>query len=155
MTPTLYGSLQSTCTQRVILVLLELGVPYEFSHIVLQNGEHKVWTENIAFYFLVGNAPIGKHADLDETAIQEPAFVKDYHPFGLLPVLDDNDVRIFESRAICRYLVAKHGGSDSILATGLDGAPAEIGRFEQALSVEYSNFDPAMKTLSYELLFKG
>lgn len=38
----LYGSLHSTCTQRVILVLAELGVKYEFTDIKLQEGEHKV-----------------------------------------------------------------------------------------------------------------
>jgi len=32
------------------------------------------------------------------------------HPLGRVPVLDDGDVRIFESGAIIEYVLARHGG---------------------------------------------
>lgn len=38
----LYGSLQSTRTQRVMLVCNELGIEYDLMEKSMQNGEHKV-----------------------------------------------------------------------------------------------------------------
>ena len=40
------------------------------------------------------------------------------HPLGRVPVLDDGDIRIFESGAIVEYLVARH--SDGALKPGVD-----------------------------------
>jgi len=37
-----YGSMLSTCTQRVISVLIELGLDYELSEVNMQKGEQKV-----------------------------------------------------------------------------------------------------------------
>ncbi|MCG8490198.1 MAG: glutathione S-transferase family protein [Sneathiellales bacterium] len=34
---------------------------------------------------------------------------KERHPLGRVPVLDDGDVRLFESGAIAQYLMARHG----------------------------------------------
>lgn len=42
MSVKLLGSAQSTCTQRVLLVLRELGVEYDLEEISMQKGEHKV-----------------------------------------------------------------------------------------------------------------
>ncbi|KAK7013308.1 glutathione S-transferase [Favolaschia claudopus] len=47
-------------------------------------------------------------------------------PFGLVPVLDDGGFILYESRAICRYLAGKY--------------PTAL--FDQAVSVEFSNFYP-------------
>ncbi|KAH6964681.1 thioredoxin-like protein [Fusarium avenaceum] len=120
----LYGSLHSTCTQRVILILAELGVKHEFTEIKFQEGEHMA-----------------------------EDYVRSYHPFGRVPVLDDEGLRIFESRAICRYLVAKYGrNSDLYLET--DQSPEDVAHYEKASSVEYSYFDPTMKSLAFEKIFK-
>ncbi|KAF4462845.1 glutathione S-transferase [Fusarium albosuccineum] len=124
MTLTLYGSLQSTCTKRVLLVLRELGVTdYRLSNIDMQKGEH-----------------------------QEPNYVQDFHPVGRIPVLDDDGTRLFESRAICQYLVTKYG-SGGALDKETQTLP-ELATYEQAASVEYSYFDPSMKSLAYENIFK-
>jgi glutathione S-transferase len=42
MTIRLHGSKLSTCTQRVMLVLNELELPYEFVAVDMGKGEHKV-----------------------------------------------------------------------------------------------------------------
>lgn len=38
----LYGSPRSSCTQRVLMTLFELGLDYELVELNLQNAEHKV-----------------------------------------------------------------------------------------------------------------
>ncbi|KAH7142324.1 glutathione S-transferase [Fusarium sp. MPI-SDFR-AT-0072] len=125
MTVTLYGSRQSTCTQRVLLVLYELNITdYRLSNVDMQKGEH-----------------------------HDPTYVQNLHPFGRLPVLDDNGTRLFESRAICQYLVAKYGRG-SALDTRAEQTFAELAAYEQTASVEYCYFDPAMKSLAYENIFK-
>lgn len=39
---TLYGHIYSTCTQRVVLVLEELGLTYDFQVVDMMQGAHKV-----------------------------------------------------------------------------------------------------------------
>ncbi|KAF5687792.1 glutathione S-transferase [Fusarium denticulatum] len=82
-----------------------------------------------------------------------PNFVQEFHPFGRIPVLDDDGTRLFESRAICEYLVAKYG-PHSHLNRRTEQNIAELATYEQAASVEYSYFDPTVKTLAYEKIFK-
>jgi glutathione S-transferase len=79
--------------------------------------------------------------------------VRSYHPFGRIPVLDDEGLRIFESRAICRYLVAKYG-RNSGLYLETDQSPKDVAHYDMASSVEYSYFDPTMKSLAFEKVFK-
>ncbi|KAH7383404.1 thioredoxin-like protein [Cadophora sp. MPI-SDFR-AT-0126] len=121
----LYGTITSACTQRVILVLRELGVEYDFIPVALMKGEHK-----------------------------DPKYTQDVHPFGRIPTLKDGEFQLFESRAICRYLVSKFGGT-SILNSVNKADPVQIGTLEQAISIEYSYFDPQIKALCYENLWKG
>ena len=40
--PKIYGSISSTCTQRVLIVLEELGIDYELISINMRAGVHKV-----------------------------------------------------------------------------------------------------------------
>ncbi|ETS73509.1 hypothetical protein PFICI_14455 [Pestalotiopsis fici W106-1] len=126
MTVQVFGAQYSTCTQRVLAVLHELGVQYSLEFVDMSKGEHK-----------------------------NPGFVDLHHPFGIIPAIEDDGVKLFESRAICRYLVDKYGQSEqkSLLPSKAAGAVG-YGLYEQALSIEYSYFDPSMKSLSYELLFK-
>ncbi|KAF4341192.1 glutathione S-transferase [Fusarium beomiforme] len=125
MTLTIYGSWQSTCTQRVLLVLFELNITdYRLSNVDMQKGEH-----------------------------HEPTYVQKFHPFGRIPVLDDDGTQLFESRAICQYLVAKYGRG-SALHKRTEQNFAELATYEQAASVEYSYFDPTVKSLAYENIFK-
>lgn len=120
----IYGMLQSTCTQRVLLTCLELSIPYELIEVNMMKGEH--------------------HA---------PSYITSHHPFGRVPAIEDGSVHLFESRAICAYLLAKSLPSDVMAPPPLEPGPR--GVFDEAASVEYSYFDPAMKTIAYEKVFKA
>jgi glutathione S-transferase len=79
MTLIVHGAAFSTCTQRVLTTLAELGVDdYKLEPVDMMKGQHK-----------------------------SPDFLK-LQPFGQIPVLKDGDLTIFESRAIVRYLVEKY-----------------------------------------------
>jgi glutathione S-transferase len=58
---------------------------------------------------------------------------------------------LFESRAISRYLVAKYGNGSSLVPSMSDFKA--YGLFEQAASIEYSSFDPAMVGLASERVY--
>ncbi|KAG9590909.1 hypothetical protein KCU77_g4836, partial [Aureobasidium melanogenum] len=119
----LYGSKISTCSQRVMLVMNELNIPYDLIDIDMMKGEHKA-----------------------------PEYVRDIHPFGKVPALEVDSLRIFESKAISRYLVAKYASPNSTL--GLPKTLEDVALLEQAASVEYSYFEPSIFKLAYEKMFK-
>lgn len=64
-------------------------------------------------------------------------------------MFEQGDTKLFESRAICRYLLAKYN-SPLALPQNIE----DLGLFEQADSVGYSYFDPAIVDLAYERIFK-
>lgn len=114
-----YGHPLSTCTRKVLTTLAEKDAPHEFVLVDLTKGEHK-GTEHIA-----------------------------RQPFGQIPVLDDGDFRLYESRAIARYL------DDTLPGTKLTPADAkDRGRMEQWISIEASNFSPSAMKIVWECLFK-
>ena len=98
-------------------------------------------------------------------------------PFGQIPVLDDNGYIIYgervcinssqvrfntdyfffpplESRAIGRYIALKYAnqGTQGLIPDGSDFEAT--GRFEEACSLEYSQFNPSAEGLGQELIFK-
>jgi len=120
----LYGFPRSTCTKRVATILKEKNLPYEL-------------------------IPIS----LAEKANTTPEYLEK-HPFGQVPVLDDNGYHIYESRAIGRYIALKYA-SQGIQDLIPDSSDLEaIGRFEEACSLEHSQFNPSAEGLGQELLFK-
>ncbi|KAJ7716973.1 glutathione S-transferase-like protein [Mycena maculata] len=117
----LYGFHSSTCVRRVATVLLEKQVPFEFVDIDLATAEHK-----------------------------SGAFLE-HQPFGQVPYIEDDGLILYESRAICRYIVEKYP------THGPQLVPTDIiGRalFEQAASIEYCNFDPFCSGAVAEMIFK-
>ncbi|KAG9123815.1 hypothetical protein FRC07_013863 [Ceratobasidium sp. 392] len=119
----IYGSLLSTCTKRVATVCNELGVQYEVVPIDIMKGAHK-----------------------------QPEYLENLQPFGIIPVLEDEDgLKIYESRAIGRYLTAKYGKGSNLLPSSSD--VKAYGLFEQAASIEYSSFDPYASGLTKERVF--
>ncbi|KAJ1305638.1 hypothetical protein OPQ81_000635 [Rhizoctonia solani] len=123
VTVKLYGMPYSTCTKRVWTTAKEIGVDVKIIPIDLATGAHK-----------------------------KPEYLDNYHPFGIIPVLEDEDgTKIFESRAIARYLVAKYAPDSALLPSPSN--PKAYGLFEQAASIEYSTFDPPASSLAFEKVF--
>jgi glutathione S-transferase len=75
--------------------------------------------------------------------------VTDQHPFAKIPAYEDESLKLFESRAICRYLAKRYSQEVDLL-----GSESGLALLEQAASVEYSYFDPPIKGLAYEKIFK-
>lgn len=109
----LYGIASSTCTGRVLVTLFEKDVEdFELKVVNVRKGE--------------GKTP--EHKSLQ--------------PFGLIPVLQDGGLTLFESRAIIRYIADKFQGQ----GTSLYGkTPTERALVEQWLEVEAQNFNAACK----------
>ncbi|KAJ7602913.1 glutathione S-transferase [Mycena polygramma] len=111
-----------TCARRVAMVLHELKIPFEVIEIDLLAGEQKT-----------------------------PA-VLEHSPFGQIPYIDNDGFILYETRAICRYLVAKHPESGLIPTD-----PKAHALFEQAAAVEVATFEPAAgkvwRELSKKIIF--
>jgi glutathione S-transferase len=114
----LYGSPGSTCTRKVLTALQETNTPYQLNLVDLAKGEHK----------------------------QEPHLSR--QPFGQIPVIEDDDVRLFESRAICRYISAK--ANDQLVPVTI----RDRALMDQWSSVEQSNFAPHAMKFIYHYVFK-
>ncbi|KAJ8511071.1 hypothetical protein OPV22_001505 [Ensete ventricosum] len=118
-----YGMPMSTNTIRVLAALNEKGVEFELVIVDLRTGAHK-----------------------------QPDFVA-LNPFGQIPVLEDGDVVLFESRAISRYIATKYSeaGPDLLLS---GGTLAERAAVDLWLEVESQQFGPPIAALVYEALIK-
>ncbi|KAF8701401.1 hypothetical protein AX14_000468 [Amanita brunnescens Koide BX004] len=117
MVLTLYGFPNSSCTRRVAIVLHEKKVTFKFVEVNIRKGE------------------------------QNSAEHLERQPFGQVPVLDDDGFKIYESRAISRYIAIKYKDQGTPLI------PTDIksmALFEQAASVETSNFDPYASGMTRE-----
>ncbi|KAH9925143.1 glutathione transferase [Fomitopsis serialis] len=120
----LYGSPLSTCTRRVAAVLKEKNVPYELIAVDLASGAHK-----------------------------SPEYLAK-QPFGQVPyIVEEDGFQLFESRAIGRYIALKYAGQGNKVLPD----PADlraVAKFEQAASIELSNFDPFASQIAFEKVFK-
>ena len=109
----IYGHPASTCTRKILCTLAEKNASAEFVMVDIMKGEQKS-AEHLA-----------------------------RHPFGVVPVLDDDGFVMYEARAIIRYLDAKLPGASLTPKDLRDHA-----RMEQWFSVEQSYFSPpAMKAI--------
>jgi len=110
----LYGIASSTCTGRVLLSLFEKEVEdFELVIVNVRKGEGK-----------------------------KPEYLK-LQPFGLIPVLEDRDLTLYESRAIIRYIANKYEGQ----GTALYGKDIkERAKVDQWLEVEGQNFNFAIRS---------
>ncbi|CAO3683356.1 unnamed protein product [Umbelopsis vinacea] len=123
MSVKLLGVPQSTCTLRVITVAKALNIPLEIEVIDFSKGVHK-----------------------------SPEYISKYQPFGRIPVLLDGDFTLFESRAICRYLINKYQTKDTLQLIPSDLKQASL--VEQFISVESSEYSDSINKYVYEAVFK-
>ncbi|XP_004503099.1 glutathione S-transferase F11-like [Cicer arietinum] len=114
-----YGSIRAACPQRVLACLLEKGIEFELVHVDLDKGEQK-----------------------------HPEFLL-LQPFGQVPVVEDGDFRLFESRAIVRYYATKYAnqGTD-LVGTTLE----EKALVDQWLEVEAHNFNDLCFNIMFHLI---
>jgi glutathione S-transferase len=117
-----YGTYHSPNFNRVVLVLHEKDVEFEFVRLNIAEREHKT-PEYLAL-----------------------------QPFGLLPLLQDGDVKVFESRAIMRYVADKYKDQGTPNLYG--STVAERAQVDQWLEVENGAFSPTALTLVREHLYK-
>ncbi|RHZ56936.1 hypothetical protein CDV55_102468 [Aspergillus turcosus] len=122
----LYGSDLSTATPRVRLALVEKGVDAEIHNVDFTKGE------------------------------QFSASYLEMQPFGKVPFLEDTEtgIRVFESRAIAQYIIAKYRGQGTELAPPESDLKA-YALYQQALSIEMTYFDPLVSQLAYEKVWKS
>ncbi|TAQ89237.1 hypothetical protein B7494_g2444 [Chlorociboria aeruginascens] len=123
MTIKIYGVAGATCTQRVLATLIEKGVTdWVLEPVNLMAGEQK-----------------------------QPAYLAK-QPFGVIPVLEDGDFRVFESRAISYYIAAKYANQGPKLIPDVTDIK-ETALFHQWYSVEKDNFDHYASPLADQLVF--
>ncbi|KAL5745307.1 hypothetical protein ACOSP7_026453 [Xanthoceras sorbifolium] len=114
-----YGPVRAACSQRVLACLLEKDIEFEIVHVDLDRDEHKC-----------------------------PEFLL-LQPFGQVPVIEDGDLRLFESRAIVRYYAAKYyNRGPDLLGTTLE----ERAIVDQWVEVEAHNFDKLVYYIVYNLV---
>ncbi|KAM7276634.1 hypothetical protein ACFE04_018500 [Oxalis oulophora] len=113
-----HGAPMSTCTARVLACLHEKEVDFEFVPVDLFAGEHK-----------------------------QPAFLAK-NPFGQIPVLEDGDLVLFESRAITGYIAekCKETGYDLIRHQNLQ----ESAIVKVWLEVESQQYHPVISPIVYQ-----
>ncbi|KAL6828811.1 thioredoxin-like protein [Trichoderma sp. SZMC 28015] len=122
MSIVIHGMPASVCTRRVMAVLEELEVPYKIKVVDVLSG--------------MNNTP-------EHLARQ---------PFGKIPIIVmDDDLVLYESRAISKYLCTKYSENASKLTVDPTDA-RDFAIYEQLLSVEVTTFDPAAKDLFEESL---
>ncbi|CAK9147857.1 unnamed protein product [Ilex paraguariensis] len=109
-------------TKRVIACLIEKEIEFETVPINIFNGDTK-----------------------------KPEFLA-LQPFGVVPVIEDEDGTLFESRAIIRYCAQKYESQ----GTALFGKTSrERGLVEQWLEVEAHNFHPPVYNLVVNIMFSS
>lgn len=75
-----------------------------------------------------------------------------WQPFGQIPVLEDGDIQIFESRAIIRYLAEKFEGQGTPL---LGKTVKDKALVSQWLEVESQNYNPPTAQIVYQRVFSS
>jgi glutathione S-transferase len=80
--------------------------------------------------------------------LQKPPHLK-LQPFGKIPVLQDGDFTLFESRAIARYIAEKYEGGTELLGKTLK----EKARVNQWCDVEAHNYNPVVSSIIFQVVY--
>ncbi|KAI3864541.1 hypothetical protein MKX03_016998 [Papaver bracteatum] len=115
----LYGIPMSTCTTRAMICLHEKEVEFELVPVDLYTGEHK-----------------------------QPSYLSK-NPFGQVPLLEDDDLTLFESRAITRYVSEKYEktGIDLLRKDNIK----EAALVNQWVEIESHHYNPVILPIIYEI----
>ncbi|RZC80865.1 hypothetical protein C5167_043444 [Papaver somniferum] len=115
----LYGTPMSTCTTRAMICLHEKEVEFELVPVDLYAGEHK-----------------------------QPSYLSK-NPFGQVPLLEDDDLTLFESRAITRYVSEKYEktGIDLLRRDNIK----EAALVNQWVEIESQHYNPVILPIIYEI----
>ncbi|KAL6885696.1 putative glutathion S-transferase II, GST-II [Trichoderma evansii] len=125
----LTGTPKSSCTLKVLLTLAEKGVSnYQFIDMDLMKGEQKASKTSLPSHL-------------------------SKQPFGVVPILEDGDICLYESRAICRYIARKYQNVGTNLIPNMSDLKT-MSQFEQWACVEMANFDVVARPLQWEVIFK-
>ncbi|KAE8718743.1 Glutathione S-transferase F10 [Hibiscus syriacus] len=108
--------------KRVLACLIEKEIEFETVPVDLLKGEHR-----------------------------DPEFLK-LQPFGTVPVTQDGDYVLYESRAIMRYYSEKYKSQGTDL---LGKTVEERGQVENWLEVEAHNFNPPVYNLTLQVMFSS
>ncbi|MFS7930929.1 putative glutathione transferase [Helianthus anomalus] len=117
----LYGILRSPPALRAMAALFEKDLDFEFVPVDFATREQKT-----------------------------PQFLA-LNPFGEVPVFEDGDFKLFESRAITKYVAEAYAdkGTDMVLKD-----PEKLAIQTMWMEVEGQKFDPTSSKLGWELYFK-
>ncbi|KAJ7961966.1 glutathione S-transferase-like [Quillaja saponaria] len=116
-----HGTVFSTATMRVSACLFEKQLEFEIVPIDIRGGEHK----------------------------KEPFL--SLNPFGQVPAFEDQDLKLFESRAITQHIAHAYADKGTELICGDFKKMAIIGAWVEAESHQY---DPPATKLTQELVVK-
>eukprot|EP01018_Ginkgo_biloba_P038246 Gb_38137 [translate_table: standard] len=115
-----YGPAFASNTRRVLVCLLEKDVDFQVVPVDMKAGAHL-----------------------------KPDFLA-LQPFGKIPVIQDGDLTLFESRAILRYITMKYEEQGTPL---LGSSIEERALVEQWMEVEGQNLSDAIYNLVHQLYF--
>ncbi|WVZ79365.1 hypothetical protein U9M48_026949 [Paspalum notatum var. saurae] len=113
-----FGPAMSTNVARVLVCLEEVGADYDVVSMDFQAKEHKS-PEHLA-----------------------------RNPFGQIPAFQDGDVVLFESRAICKYVLRKYKSAEADLLREGDLKDAAV--VDVWTEVEAHTYHPAISPIVYE-----
>ncbi|XP_041016810.1 glutathione S-transferase-like [Juglans microcarpa x Juglans regia] len=116
-----HGTPFSTASARVLATLYEKEVEFEFVPVDMKAGEHK-----------------------------KESFLS-INPFGQVPGFEHGDLKLFESRAITKYVANEYAEKGTDLVCGDSKKKAIIGLW---MEVEAHQFDPVTSKLTWELAVK-
>lgn len=116
-----HGTPLSTATQRALAIFYEKDLDFEFVTVDLSTGAHK----------------------------QEPYISK--NPFGQVPAVEIGDLKLFESRAITKFIAEEYADKGTQLVHSEKEKKAALYVW---LEVEAHQFEPVASKLVWELVFK-
>ncbi|EPS74341.1 hypothetical protein M569_00413 [Genlisea aurea] len=116
-----YGAAISVAVSRVLTCLIEKDVPFQLVPLNMAKGEHK-----------------------------KPDYLK-IQPFGQVPAFQDENITLFESRAVLRYIAEKHAAKGNKKLFGSN--PLEKASVDQWLEAEGQSFNPPSSVLVFQLAF--